>query len=51
MEKVHGVLVMTLLEMLFSVDNSSSSHNDNCKNNLLLFLVKDQLMVLMIILA
>ena len=36
MEKVSGVLVMTLLEMLiFGVDNSLSSHVDNRKNNFL----------------
>ena len=37
MEKVHGVLVMTLLEILyfFGVDNNSSSHTDNWKNNFL----------------
>ena len=31
MEKTHGVLLLTLLEMLqfFGVDNSSSSHIDN----------------------
>ena len=36
MEKVHEVLIMPLLEMLFffGVDNSSSSHTDNRKNNL-----------------
>ena len=31
--QVHGVLIMTLL--IFGVDNSSSSHSDNPKNNVL----------------
>ena len=37
MEKVQGVLVMTLLEILyfFGVDNNSASHTDNWKNNFL----------------
>ena len=35
--QVHGALLMTLLEMLIiGVDNSSSSHSDNCKNNFIL---------------
>ena len=35
--QVSGVLIMTLLEMLFfGVGNSSSSHFDNRKNNLLI---------------
>ena len=33
---VHGILVMALLRMFrFLIDNSSSSHVDNCKNNFL----------------
>ena len=37
MEKVCGVLVITMLRMLlfFGFDNSSSSHADNRKNNFL----------------
>ena len=37
MEKVHGVLLMTMLKMfiIFSVDNSSTSHTNNRKNNIL----------------
>ena len=36
MEKVHGVLLMTMLKMfiIFSVDNSSTSHTNNRKNNI-----------------
>ena len=35
--QVHRALVMALLEMLIiGVDNSSSSHSDNCKNNFIL---------------
>ena len=36
MERVHKVLVMSLLEMLISdIDNTSSSHTDNQRNNIL----------------
>ena len=41
MGKAHGILIMTLLDffsdslIIFSVDNSLSSHTDNRKNNLL----------------
>ena len=37
MEKVHGVLLMTMLKMfiIFSVDNSSTSHTNNRKNDIL----------------
>ena len=34
MEKMNGVLAMTMLE-IFGVDNSSSFHADNLKNNFL----------------
>ena len=37
MEKVCGVLVMALLEVIiFGADNTSSSHTDNQKNNFLI---------------
>ena len=38
MEKVNGVLAMTMLEIviIFGVDNSSSSHADNLQNNFLM---------------
>ena len=35
MGKVSGVLTMGMLET-FGVDNSSSSHADNCRNNFLM---------------
>ena len=35
-EQVHGVLVTTLLGIVFGVDNSSSSRADNRKNKILL---------------
>ena len=35
--KVHGVLAITLLE-IFVVDNTSSSHTDNQRNNFLVLL-------------
>ena len=48
MVQVHGVLILTLLEMLylFGVDNISSSPSDNRKNNFLI-LGEDPVMVLM----
>ena len=36
MEKIHGVLIITLIKVvIFGVDNSSSSHANNWKNNFL----------------
>ena len=45
MEKVNGVLAMTMLEIviIFGVDNSSSSHADNFQNNFLMLGVGDTL--------
>ena len=43
MEKAHGVLMTTLLEMLiiFSINNSPSSHTYNLKNDLLILSERD----------
>ena len=35
MEEVNGILVMALLVIIFAVDNASSSHTDNQKNDFL----------------
>ena len=50
MEKIHGILMMILLNMLiFDVDNGSSTHTDNQKNNpLVLVEGTNQLLVLMV---
>ena len=41
MEKMSGILVMNLPRLvIFGVDNSSSSHTDNCKDDILM-LVED----------
>ena len=36
MEKVNGVVVLTTLNIIFGVSNSSSSHTDNLKNDFLI---------------
>ena len=36
MEKVNGVFVLTTLNIIFGVSNSSSSHTDNLKNDFLI---------------